>query len=374
MFKIIALLTCFPLWAHAASLAEILTKFQLPALTTAVRKNNVTHTQVAGVRKIGDPTIASAKDKWHIGSNGKALTATLGAILAERGYLSWDSTVKEIFPDWNVHEGYAHITMKELFANRAGVHADITTFAEGKYWEKFLDHRNDVEALREEFTKAVFTSAPESDGKKFRYSNSGFVVAANMLTKRTGKSWEELMTTLIFQPLGMSSCGFGAAGAEFPDYPTQPWPHESTIVDKVQSISPSDPGSDNPLAIGPAGTIHCSMEDWMKFAQAHLDGFHGIDSPILRASGFEYLHKDYQAQGYTSGGLIYEKRNGKVYLGHNGSNTMNFAILVLDTAGNSAYAAATNIGHRSGEKGTQAAMLSIDAPDVCIQGFCLLTK
>lgn len=359
--------------AYSQGLEQIRAQHALPALSAGTLKNGVVEVNAVGIRALGHEALATNQDLWHIGSNGKALTAALGAVLVEQGFLKWTTTVADVFPEWPIHPAYKHVTLQELFAHRAGIHHDISAFAGGAYWKRFVESKEERNALREDFTRAVLTSAPETDGSKFHYSNSGYVVAAAMMTRLTGKSWEELMTNLVFNKLGMSSCGFGAAGKDSPRSPSQPWSHDD-LLGTLTAISPADRGADNPQAIGPAGTMHCSMQHWLKFAQAHLDGFHGIDTPMLSAKGFEYLHKDYKGQGYTSGGLIYELRDGKTYLGHNGSNTMNFAILVLDTASRAAYVAATNRGHRNGEKGAQAAMLSLGSPDVCIRSHCLLTK
>jgi CubicO group peptidase (beta-lactamase class C family) len=358
--------------ANQTGLEGIRAEYHLPALTTGALKNGAVTMETVGVRKLGDPTLATDNDSWHLGSNSKAITATLGAILIERGVLTWNTTLGEVFPEWPVQSGYQHVTLRELFAHRSGIHSDITTFDGGNWWSKFLDPQTNQLALREEFTRAVLTSPPETDGSQFRYSNSGYIVAGQVMTKLTGLSWEALVIRNIFEPLKMSSCGFGAAGAESTERPTQPWPHHDFLGNTVP-VSPATRQSDNPIALGPAGTIHCSIKDWLKFAQAHLDGFRGIDTLILSAAGFVNLHEDYKGQGYTSGGLIYEKRDGKVYLGHNGSNTMNFAILVLDTANNAAYAAASNRG-LAAEKGVQAAMRAIGSPDICKGKICLLSK
>src|SRR4029077_11199253 len=50
----------------------------LPALAGAVfRGNELVAIGVAGVRKFGDPTLATIADQWHLGSDTKAMTATL---------------------------------------------------------------------------------------------------------------------------------------------------------------------------------------------------------------------------------------------------------------------------------------------------------
>ena len=356
--------------ATAATLEEIRAEHGLPALTAGQLTSGSISVQTAGVRKLSDATAATDTDSWHLGSNTKAITATLGAILVEKGFLTWDTTVAEVFPEWNVHPHYRTITLKELFAHRAGVHADISTFQGGQLWRRMWEPNADQVALRQEFAKATVEAPPETDGSKWIYSNSGYMVAGQMLSKVTGKTWETLVEDYVFGPLHMR-CGFGAPGKTSDSRVLEPWPHLN-IAGVLTPVMPTDLQSDNPPALGPAGTIHCSMRDWLRFAKAHLDGFNGRDTVALTARGFAKLHEDYKGQGYTSGGFIYEKREGKTYLGHNGTNGMNFALLVLDTANDKAYVSVTNAGGLSGLKGARATMISAGSPDVCMGELCLL--
>ena len=59
---------------------------------------------VAGVRKYGSTEAIEDGDKFHLGSCTKAMTATLVARLVEQGLLSFDSTMTELFPDFEIHE------------------------------------------------------------------------------------------------------------------------------------------------------------------------------------------------------------------------------------------------------------------------------
>jgi CubicO group peptidase (beta-lactamase class C family) len=47
---------------------------------------------------------------------------------------------------------------------------------------------------------------------EFFYSNTGFIVAAAIAEKITGRTWHELMREELFEPLGMHETGFMAPG------------------------------------------------------------------------------------------------------------------------------------------------------------------
>src|SRR5204863_8029225 len=121
-------------------------------------------------------------------------------------------------------------------------------------------HRGNATSARRLLVEGVTSKAPEATpGEKYIYSNAGFSIAGHMAEKVAGKSWEDLVRDKIFRPLGMTSAGFGAPGS--PTKNDQPRGHKA-------DGSPVEPGptADNPIAIGPAGTVHCSIEESSRFA------------------------------------------------------------------------------------------------------------
>jgi len=132
--------------------------------------------------------------------------------------------------------------------------------------------------------------APEAEpGTRFIYSNAGFSIAGAMAEKVTGTAWEELMKQRLFEPLGMTSAGFGPPGAR--GSIDQPRGHR-------ENGSPVEPGrdADNPVAIGPAGTVHCAIDDWAKYVALHLQGARG-KARIVKAETFKKLHTPMKLTG-----------------------------------------------------------------------------
>jgi CubicO group peptidase (beta-lactamase class C family) len=53
---------------------------------------------------LGSRNVAvSVGDRWHLGSDTKAITATLLAVLADKGVVGWDLTIAQAFPDWRLY-------------------------------------------------------------------------------------------------------------------------------------------------------------------------------------------------------------------------------------------------------------------------------
>ena len=85
-------------FAQGQSLADDLEKIRvqygLPALAAAVVKNGaIVASGVVGVRVHGTSIPATIDDRFHLGSDTKAMTATLAGMLVEEGKLKWTSTI-----------------------------------------------------------------------------------------------------------------------------------------------------------------------------------------------------------------------------------------------------------------------------------------
>ena len=51
------------------------------------------------MRRMGEPGLVSPDPHWQLGSITKTFTATLAALLIERGKLTWDTTLAQIYPE-----------------------------------------------------------------------------------------------------------------------------------------------------------------------------------------------------------------------------------------------------------------------------------
>ena len=134
---------------------------------------------------------------------------------------------------------------------------------------------------------------------------------AAWLKKLSGDSWETLMEERIFNPLGMDSAGFGAPGRV--GKTEQPWGHNR----KDGNWAPIQ--GDNAPSLGPAGTVHCSIEDWGKFVARQLSDTNalGLDKALLNKLITP------TAGTYAAGWGISKRGWGKgKVMSHTGSNTM----------------------------------------------------
>jgi len=321
-------------------LEAIRSAHDVPGLVaTACIDGRITCEGAAGMRIAGSDVAVTTDDLFHIGSCTKAMTATLAGIMVNEGLINWKTTIAESMPELVEHmdPGFTGVTLEQLLSHRSGLSEDRSPDA--NLWPKIRALEGDMRARRVEFTKLVLAHPPaESPGTKMSYSNAGYVVAGAMLERAGGDSWEDLIRAKMFEPLGMASAGFGAPGASTDrEAPDQPWGHRGSTA-----IAPG-PAADNPAVLGPAGTVHCSLGDWMKFARLHLG--EKVGELQLDEATLARLHTDPEGDGYTLGWGVTERGwAGGTTLTHAGSNTMWFAVVWLAPGKNAGYLAAANTG------------------------------
>ena len=309
---------------------------------------------VTGVRKLGDPTPVQVMDKYHIGSCGKAMTATLVAILIEQGYLNWDTRVANVFTEIKIDESYKTLTLQHLLHHVGGLPGDVYD----ELWGQFWDTNDTVHPTkqRETLVADILSKPAEAlPNQTFVYSNVGYAIVGAMLEKLTGKTFESLMVDDVFIPLNMSSSGFGAPAKS--GIVDQPYGHDPEPVDP-------QPYGDNPRVYSPAGTVHCSLEDWAKFAMFHLTG---KPEGFLSIASKERLHQPSERSNYACGWRIDQSAKEKdgasaieyCRLSHDGSNTTFMAGIFLFPEQQSGILIATNNGTEVAGKVCKATYLKL---------------
>ena len=282
-----------------------------------VGKDGVTWSGVRGVRQVGGSEPVSIRDRWHLGSNTKAMTAALYARLVEQGRARWDAPLNELFPDIVIDAGWAGRTLEDFLHHRAGL-ADAT--AMGMPW--LMTARADPRSLPEQrtaLTAAFLNAAPAGTPGAFGYANGNYVIAGAAIERITGGSWEDAMTAELFAPLGMTSAGFGPPQTDA-DGGANAWAHVGEGAAR-QAVAPG-PNADNPLALGPAGTVHATLEDYARFLAVFLNEGAGWLTPasVQRLS----TPVETPPPAYAAGWIVLPTRpwaQGRPLV-HEGSNTM----------------------------------------------------
>ena len=166
-----------------------------------------------GVRALGHSEAVTTNDRWHIGSDTKAFTATMIARLVEKGVMHFDDTLAASFPAFAeaMDPAYRNVTVLQLLSHTAGL-PPLTDDKDLPPFLAVIKSANGVKAQREAIARKYLAMPPASKAGEFVYSNLGFIIAGAIAEAKTGKTWEDLIREQIFTPLGIKNAGFGTPG------------------------------------------------------------------------------------------------------------------------------------------------------------------
>ncbi len=286
---------------------------------------------VAGVRKRKNTAPFSMQDQIHLGSNTKAMTATLAARLVEQQKIRFDSTIIEILPQLSndIHKQYHAVTLEQLLTHQSAMPANP------KDW--WVDHGQAVSDIRWTIATTALKKKPKfSPGEDILYSNLGYMIAGLMLEAVGDATWEVLIAQEVFTPMALWSAGFGPPGNA--DDVSQPWGHRR---DWKGSYIPKH--IDNAPPLGPAGRVHMNIHDWAKFVMAHLSNGRTLnDESYLSDQSWDYLHTAVKDK-FALGWMVVERgwAKGETYT-HSGSNTFWYATVWVAPKLKRAYFVGTN--------------------------------
>ncbi|HML28123.1 MAG TPA: serine hydrolase domain-containing protein [Hyphomicrobium sp.] len=349
-----------------ALLEPVRVKYALPALAAAVVKDGkLAAVGSVGVRVAGMNNPVTADDRFHLGSDTKAMTATLAAMMVEEGKLRWNSTVGEVLgadlP--NLKPKFAAITLKELLSHTSGIPSDNDEIGKLYFSPDAYDHPLAEWRLRMIDAWGSKHDPSFQDSGKFQYANLGYITAGAMIEKAAGEPWERLIYERIFQPLGLKTAGLGAQ-ATFGLYDA-PVGHRIDDKGKITPL-PWGESADLPASLGPAGLAHMSIKDFATWAAWNAGN--GKRGPALvKPETLELLHtpvvqmeiKDPKPGTPKSGayalgwGISKFAWTEKPILTHNGSNGLNFASIEIDPDHDFAIVVTSNI---AGPKADEASL------------------
>ena len=306
------------------SLQELLDGYvgvtQIPAWAVAVVSNGViVDVAAAGVKQVGKDEPITIEDRFHWGSVTKSLTATVAASLVEKGKITWDTKITDLFEAKRVKQEYHNVTLSDMLNHRSGL-PGYDDFEEEFMLQMQQGHPTDPVAQRAYWVEQMLAQdAPiYTPGQGHRYSNGGYVVAGRMLELASGKPWEQLVSEHIFIPLKMQSAGTGwpqSVGK------MQPAGHFGMDTQELE-VAPVSVMTDLVRVLAPAGNVHSSITDFAQYSLLHLNGLKG-DGTILKPATIKHLHQPpagelNRPEPYSFGWGHTPLPNGQTMQWHNG--------------------------------------------------------
>src|SRR5687768_591657 len=168
----------------------------IPGLSLAIVKDDkVIYMKGLGVKDFERKLPVTPDTLFAIGSASKAFTGMAVVMSADEGRLSLDDSPKKFLPYFTLRDSdaAAKITIRDLLAHRSGL------------------NRTDLAMLtsqlnREELIKVAGQAKPTAKlGEKWQYQNIMYTAAGEAVAKAENSTWDKLIETRIFKPLGMNN-------------------------------------------------------------------------------------------------------------------------------------------------------------------------
>ena len=301
-------------------LHELRTGAGIPAVAAVhVSASGIESVAVDGVRRADRPTPVEPTDRFHIGSNTKAMTALLAALAVEDGALAWDTAAGEIFAGVPRSP-----TLRQLLTHSAG----LPPYRDDEDLAAVPVTDGSPREQRAAFARFALSDASIFEaGTAHEYSNAGYAIAASMVESATDEAWEEGLTSGIFGPLGMD------ARVGWPALHGTDAPLGHRLVDGV--LQPHDPATDSyALApwLRPAGDVSLSVGDYGTFLADQLAGLAGRGR-LGSTAMYRSLHTadpsdEEDDTGYAPGWGVRETAEGPMSM-HAGSAETFYAVVLL---------------------------------------------
>nr|WP_198160784.1 serine hydrolase domain-containing protein [Pedobacter panaciterrae] len=166
-----------------------------------VKGNDLVYAKGFGLANLEDETVNTPQTIFYMCSVSKQFAGYAIALLARDGKLKLDDEIQHYLP-WMQDFG-KKITIRNLLNHTSGIRDDIGLSQYfGLNLDGMLTQDLAIQILKRQRT-LNFTP-----GEKFSYSNSNYVLLAEIVKEVSKKTFRNYVDSTIFKPLGMSSSKF----------------------------------------------------------------------------------------------------------------------------------------------------------------------
>ena len=252
-----------------AVIEATLEDWKTPGMSLAVVVGNtVVLTKGYGYRDVENEIPVTPDTLFAIGSSSKAFTTFIMGLLVDQGQLDWDEPVASYLPDFKLFDEYAtaHLTPRDMVCHRSGLpRHDLTWY-------------NNKEITRAGLVRRLRYLEPNEDLRaEWQYNNLMFLTAGYLVERLTGMSWEEAVSTRIFEPLGMERSNFSVLESQLDDDHALPYLEEDDVVREI-AFRVID-------VMGPAGSINSSANEMARWVKLHLNRGVIDGTPVIQPAG-----------------------------------------------------------------------------------------
>lgn len=201
----------------------------------------------------GDGTAADSGHRYRVGSITKSYTAAMMMLLAEEGHLSLDDNLADYFPDMPDAD---KITLRQMLNHTSGLF-NFTNLPE------YMEY-NTEERSRDQMLEKFRALTPDFEpGEGVNYSNTAFVLLGYIIEDVTEMSYDDALSELILNPLGLNQTRVGVSEIQHGEMET-----DSFTFNRGWDIAPVT----NMSIPHAAGAIVSTAEETARFYHALFSG------------------------------------------------------------------------------------------------------
>ena len=163
-----------------------------------IHNGKVVHKKGYGLANIETKTPITNTTTFDLASCSKQFTAMAIMMLAERGKLSYDDPLTKFFPEFPAYA--SKITVRHLLNHTSGLPDYMGVFSKRPAGISEEPSSREAVTMLSQIREPLF--AP---GDRWEYSNSGYVVLANIVEKASGMTFPAFLKQNVFDPLGMTT-------------------------------------------------------------------------------------------------------------------------------------------------------------------------
>lgn len=309
-------------------ISATLKEYSIPSMSVSLITPKKVFYGIEGSTKINGNKKVTLQNKFHLGSNTKAITSFIAMKMVENGEINLSTKFIDVFPELSskIKSEYQKITLSDLLSHNA----KIQPYTSGLEYQKLPSLKGSISQKRYDFTKFVLSEDPV---KKGMYSNAGYTIASLILEKKSGQSFEELikknMTNLKLD--------------YFIGFPNKETENNPAGHINQQPLLPNHPYKLEDFMLS-AGDISMNIIDYSKFVQLNLNGLE--KNNVLSKENYQKLHFGFD--GYSYGWANFKE---KTVSGHDGSAGTYFCHTIIISKAKIAVVIMANSASQNQQKG-----------------------
>lgn len=304
-------------------------EWDVPGVAVAIVKDDaVVYSKGFGVVKLGDAKPVDANTLFGIASTTKGFTTALAAMLVDEGKLGWEDSLARHLPDLELHEPLSvrEVTLRDVLCHRVGLpRSDEIWAGTGR--------------SREEVLKKLAQVRPKWPLRtQFAYNNALYLAAGEAIAHAGGGSWDDLVRTRIFEPLGMKASQ--ASTLALVDAAGNVASGHDLVAGKLASIPAKNLDNCAP-ATGIVSNI-ADMAQWVRFQLASgVRGDKALIQPstaytltdpqivIPESDNLSKMYPDKTYSAYAMGWIVQDYRNRRVVQHPGNANGMRSLVALI---------------------------------------------